>query len=141
MENREILFRGINANNEFVYGLPYTDSKGETVYYDEYSNRMCWRNENAIHCNQPYKNGSLEQFTGVLDKNGKKVFEGDKVIPYFENDNGHIPEYFWVVKYRDCYFYMESTNRTPNVIETMFDFSNVIVIGTIHDHLLESNNE
>ena len=39
--SREIKFRALNGNNEFIYGLPYTDSVNETAYYKEYSNRMC----------------------------------------------------------------------------------------------------
>lgn len=132
MDNREILFRAIAIHgNEWVFGN-YIHSKRMSGRSCEY--RIVDKDTGLESDIIPE---TLGQFTGLLGENGKKIFEGDKVIPYFKNDNGHIPEYFWVVKYHECYFYMESINRTPNVIETMFDFNNIIIIGTIHDHLLK----
>lgn len=69
---REILFRGKRIDNsEWVEGFPYITHGGEHQirYYDSESNI-----ENCSHTVIP---DTLGRFTGLTDKNGTKIFEGD----------------------------------------------------------------
>jgi len=76
---RIIKFRGLTANNEWVYGDLLHDKPNSTAYYKEYSQRICWINDKGASCNQPVKNGTVGQFTNVLDKNDVEIYNGDIV--------------------------------------------------------------
>lgn len=78
---REILFRGKRADNgEWVYGHPFTCDEYEfskIAQMHQCDKHGYWSLVNIIHT-------TLGQYTGLLDKNGVKIFEGD-VHEYFGN--------------------------------------------------------
>lgn len=73
---REILFRGKSkSNGEWIEGLLYEDGFGRKniIYYipSEYKNVLPDRKVIVVDPE------TVCQFTGLLDKNGVKIFEGD----------------------------------------------------------------
>ena len=123
---REILFRGKRTNN------------GEWVYGDLIQNVDCLKireQEKSIKKIAKSYEVDLEtvgQFTGLLDKNGKKIFEGDIVLGLFLFDMSINA----VVKFRDGAFGLEW--RRGEIIEfnAFTSLCNITyeIIGNIYDN-------
>lgn len=79
---REILFRGKRIDNgEWVYGVPvpvyinsYYDNRIEMTEYQNYDDDYAYEQFSKAEEVIPETVG---QFTGILDKNDNKIFEGD----------------------------------------------------------------
>lgn len=87
---REILFRGKRKDTgEWVYGYFVKDPKGQyRIYYQPFDEAT----SNTYHFVNPE---SIGQYTGLEDRNGKKIFESDIVTceiyereEYIEQESG-----------------------------------------------------
>ena len=124
---REILFRGKRTDNgEWVYGdLTHSVYKIGDTCVGKYG---C---EIGMHQVDP---STVGQYTGLTDKNGKRIFEGDVV----ENrEYGNL-----AVVWDDGAFQLE---REYTFYDTLDHYTNIfsVVVGNIHDNpeLLEGDGK
>lgn len=136
---REILFRGKKKDSgELVYGdliqldkeSPYWYILPEGISSEMYEDEPYHFRQNDVMCSVALARvipDTIGQFTGLTDKNGKKIFEGDIVkakIVYSGLVNVFTKEEIVVVKYIEGCFY------------PLYDYvkKEIEVIGNIHDN-------
>ncbi len=134
---RDIKFRGLTAKGLMVYGDLINDREGSTNYWKEYSQRICWLPESGGCANAPVKNGTVGQFTGLLDKNGAEIYEGDiiKTTALFNdcNQKGAI-DYFTVISFMGNYCLARHGSEAGSPMYPACLKSSIEVIGNIHEN-------
>ena len=133
---REILFRGKRKDNgEWVCGDLLQDKDLEKCYIEYFEYYSSENGPQRDYCQCEVIPETVGQYTGLTDKNGKKIFEGDivKIKDYSKGCalNYEQPTSNWVVKWNDKYaqFTIDYMSLLPY---KHFDESEVI--GNIHDN-------
>ena len=137
---REILFRGKRVDNgEWVEGNLFVGDDGECEILI---------GTRVVRISYPVIPETVGQFTGLTDKNGTRIFEGDILqgyqYPYLSE--GHFNYYAEVVYFENCPAFGLYTFKNPNLdivigissgnTDVMEDWEseNFEVIGNIYDN-------
>ena len=141
---REILFRGKRIDNgEWVYGYFYEECGATYIIEDRQKETMLNRNTPNVIIPE-----TIGQFTGLLDKNGNKIFEGD-IIKYNEHPKYLLKSFIAEVSYKDymaSFSYLKLGLDENGWEQPLIHFFNEIdefeedvlpyieIIGNIHDN-------
>ena len=111
--NRQIKFRAWES-----YGSKW-------VYSDDFENMSDFWKE--IECGNLDKN-TLGQFTNLLDKNGKEIYEGD-IVRWRE-----FPKEVGEVKYDTDMFVVKLSDSESCHLSGAFNFGDYEVIGNVYEN-------
>ncbi len=114
---REIKFRAWDKDSKKMFKIARFDFSDYTIYShlfacDGYLGESC----------------EIMQYTGLKDKNGKEIYEGDVVL-YDRNINHNIDKYKYVVSYENGLFYLD---HHFSEITDGVNWGLLEIIGNIH---------
>jgi len=135
--NREILFRGKAIdNNSWVEGSLIVDNHPNVLScFIQYNDPDVIFNRFSVRVNPD----TVGQFTGLTDKNGVKIFEGQpSKMHFFQEWDMALDDYeecdvvlTGIIYYEGCCFILKTDGYSPTLNNTCSDW--IEVIGTIHD--------
>lgn len=119
---REILFRGKTYDGKWEQG----DLRHKGYVHND-SDTYIMRSDYALH-NIPVDPETVGQYTGLTDKNGKKIFEGDIIQSTETGETGLVQ---WFTEHASFMVWC----KTLSEVAFLYEVTEVVeVIGNIHDN-------
>lgn len=117
---REILFRAFVKDKEKIYTVKQIDFDYGMVWFEE--------ENKPTDTMRMFDQIELMQFTGLTDKNGNKIFEGDILKGCWNT--------IFEVYYDDCYLQFRAKEKSGlhHEIDYYGESYRLEVIGNIHDN-------
>lgn len=120
---REILFRGKRIDNcKWAYGSLTTHRLKNYVFIEVRTDKG-----HSLHM---VDDETVGQYTGLTDKNGTKIFEGD-ILQYI---NEYSKTHCITVVFEECAFLIEDNGVTDCDLLPSYNCLGLEVIGNIHEN-------
>ena len=136
---REILFRGKSTEtNQWIYGGFHIWEKRQTCFGDDklkddeisyvitVNSFADWNMPRTMQAVEVIAD-TVGQYTGLTDRNGRKIFEGDIVNILTENEE------FGIITYDDGDFFVDASTFSVDFMNNI-NGSDIEVIDNIHDN-------
>ena len=132
MAIREVIFRGKRLHdNKWIYGNFISDCEGnphiiEPRFFCEDGHHLQY--EDNTDTPVFIIPETVGQFTGLTDKNGKRIFEGD-IVSLVKHDS-----LIYKVVYVPCRYELVNSKGVNCFVLDIYKSENIEVIGNIHDN-------